>query len=91
LTPPSHLLPGRGTLYGGRAWREPLSLNAGDPIVTLLALVSSSAHNKRHGGLHRASDLLRDDYRALSGHGEAASENQHRFLPLRPTDVRFGH
>ena len=49
LTPPSHLLPGRGTLYGGRAGREPQSLNAGDPIVTLLALVSSSAHNKRQG------------------------------------------
>ena len=48
-TPPSHWLPGRGTLYGGRAWREPLSLNAGDPIVTVLALVSSSAHKKRHG------------------------------------------
>ena len=66
LTPPSHWLPGRGTLYGGRAGREPLSLNAGDPIVTVLALVSSSAHKKRHGVLDRASDLLRDDYRIWS-------------------------
>ena len=49
LTPPSHWLPGRGTLYGGRAGREPLSLNAGDPTLTVLALVSSSAHKKRHG------------------------------------------
>ena len=69
LTPPPHWLPGRGTLYGGRAGREPLSLNAGDPIVTVLALVSSSAPKKRHGVLDRASDLLREDYRVLSGHG----------------------
>ena len=61
LTPPSHWLPGRGTLYGGRAGREPLSLNAGDPIVTVLALVSSSAHKKRHG-VPYCSDRLRDDY-----------------------------
>ena len=64
--------------------RQPLSLNAGDPIVTVLALVSSSAPKKRHGVLDRASDLLHDDYRALSGQGEAASENHHRFLPLHP-------
>ena len=81
LTPPSHLLPGRGTLYGGRAWREPLSLNAGDPIVTLLALVSSSAHNKRHGVC-----IARAISCAMTGHGAAASENQHRFLPLHPTE-----
>ena len=47
LTPPSHWLPGRGTLYGGRAGRGPLSLNAGDTIVTVLALVSSSACEQR--------------------------------------------
>ena len=90
LTPPSHWLPGRGTLYGGRAGREPLSLNAGDPIVTVLALVSSSAPKKRHGVLDRASDLLRDDYRTLSGHGVAVSEDRHQFLILHLTDVRFG-
>jgi hypothetical protein len=90
LTPPSHWLPGRGTLYGGRAGREPLSLNAGDPIVTVLALISSSAPKKRHGVLDRPSDVLRDDYRALSGHGVAVSEDRHQFLTLHLTDVRFG-
>ena len=90
LTPPSHWLPGRGTLYGGRAGREPLSLNAGDPIVAVLALVSSSARKKRHGVLDRASDPLREDYRALSGHGVAVSEDRHQFLILRLADVRFG-
>jgi len=88
LTPPSHWLPGRGTLYGGRAGREPLSLNAGDPIVTVLALVSSSAPKKRHGVLDRASDLLRENYRALLV--MAVSEDRHQFLTLHLTDVRFG-
>lgn len=37
-----------------------------------------------------ASDLLRDDYRALSGHGVAVSEDRHQFLTLHLTDVRFG-
>ena len=50
LTPPSHRLPGRGTLYGGRAGREPLSLNAGDLIITALTLVSSGACEQRAYG-----------------------------------------
>ena len=42
----------------------------------------ASPPKKRHGVLDRARDLLRDDYRALSGHGVAASEDRHRFLTL---------
>ena len=42
--------PGRGTLYGGRAGREPLSLNAGDLIITALTLVSSGACEQRAYG-----------------------------------------
>ena len=42
------------------------------------------------GVLDRARDLLRDDCRALSGRGVAASEDRHQFLTLYQADVRYG-
>ena len=77
LTPPSHWLPGRGTLYGGRAGREPLSLNAGDAIVTLLASVSSGAHTMRLGFRTRVTR-----FPASRAMVTVKPLPRHRFLPL---------